>query len=448
MKQPDHKTYLFCGVGGSGMSALALICAQQRHNVFGSDRSYDQGQSPDKFAELEKQGIKLVPQDGSGVTEGLDALVVSSAIEETIPDVAAAKAKNVPIIKRAELLAQMFNAVQIGISVAGTSGKSTVTGMIAHILIELGHDPTVMNGAVIKNLGANMRVGTGPFVTETDESDGSIVLYNPAISVVNNVALDHKTMEELEALFGDFINRASQAVVLNGDDSRLMALAERASVAVFNYSLSDAKDITPNPYGTGFSYKGHDVHLQLAGMHNISNALAALRVCEVLDIPLARAADALSTFRGIKRRMDVVGTKNNITVIDDFGHNPDKIAATLKTLKAFEGRLIVMFQMHGYGPLKLIGKGIAEAFAHYLGSDDLLLLPEAYYAGGTVDRSVSMKDVTIWAAEQGAQATWFETRAEIEPYILKHARPGDRIIIMGARDDTLSDFAVRILEKL
>ena len=215
---PVSKSYLFCGVGGSGMSPLALICAHQGHTVYGSDRSYDQGKSPDKFASLEDQGIKLVLQDGSGVTEDLDALVVSSAIEDSIPDVAAAKAKNVPIIKRAKLLAEMFNAAETGISVAGTSGKSTVTGMIAHILTALEHDPTVMNGAVIKNLGANMRVGAGPFVTETDESDGSISLFNPSIAVVNNIALDHKSMEELEALFGDFIGRASRAVILNGDD--------------------------------------------------------------------------------------------------------------------------------------------------------------------------------------------------------------------------------------
>ena len=141
-------------------------------------------------------------------------------------------------------------------------------------------------------------------------------------------------------------------------------------------------------------------------------------MCEALYIPLSKAIDALGAFQGIKRRMDIVGTKNNITVIDDFGHNPDKIAATLKTLKAFDGRLIVMFQMHGYGPLKLIGRGIADTFAQYLDAEDRLLLPEAYYAGGTVDRSVSMKDVNIWAAEQGVAATWFENRAETLPHIL------------------------------
>ncbi len=430
------------------MSPLALICVRQGHRVLGSDRSYDQGKSPDKFKALAQQGVELVAQDGSGIDDQLDALIVSSAIEDSIPDVAAAQAAGITIIKRAELLADMFNGSETGISVAGTSGKSTVTGMIAHVLNVLGQDPTVMNGAVIKTLGANMRVGAGPFVTETDESDGSIALYNPAIAVVNNIALDHKTMAELDQLFGDFIGRASRVVVLNFDDEKLRVLAEKAEVPVLSYRLSEADNITPTPYGTSFLYRGHQAHIQMIGEHNISNALACLCVCQALEVPLEKAIDALSTFQGIKRRMDIVGTKNNITVIDDFGHNPDKIAATLKALKTFDGRLIVMFQMHGFGPLKLMGRQIAQSFAQHLGADDLLFVPEAYYAGGTVDRSVSMKDVAGWAGEQGVAAQWFKTRAEIMPVILDAAQEGDRIIIMGARDDTLSDFAAEILEKL
>lgn len=441
-------SYFFCGVGGSGMSALALICQKNGVYVSGSDRAYDQGRSKDKFKSLAAQGVHIHPQDGFGITKDLTALVVSSAVEDSIPDVAAAKALNIPIIKRAALLASLFNDAKIGISIAGTSGKSTVTGMVAHVLEQLNLDPTVMNGAHIKTMGSNMRVGSGPFVTETDESDGSIALYKPAVAVVNNIALDHKSIEELEQLFGEFIGRATKAIVLNFDDSRLKSLATKANVPVFGYTLKDAKNLQMQVDGSIFEVWGETIHLKLPGAHNISNALACLNVCKALDIEIPKALRALETFTGIKRRMDIVGTKSGITVIDDFGHNPDKIAATLTTLKAFDGRLIIMFQPHGFGPLKLMGKHIAETFADHLGKDDILLMPEAYYAGGTADRSVTAKHVIGWAKEQGVNAQWFEKRTAILPKILDNAQNNDRIVIMGARDDTLSDFAAKILESL
>lgn len=434
------------------MSALALICALQGARVLGSDRAYDRGQSADKFQSLAAQGIELVAQDGSGVCEALDALVVSTAIEDSIPDIAAAKARGVQIITRAQLLAGMFNASECGISIAGTSGKSTVTGMVAHVLSALSIDPTVMNGAVIKSLGSNMRVSTskrnGPFVTETDESDGSIALYNPSVGVLNNIAIDHMPMEELERLFGDFISRAKTAAVLNFDDLRVKALAVRAQVPVFSYTLADAKDVVLRPDGAHFSYEGHEIKLKVPGAHNISNALACLSVCRAMDIELRAACRALSGFTGIKRRMDMIGTKNDITVIDDFGHNPDKIAASLRTLKAFDGRLIIMFQPHGFGPLRLMGKDIAAVFTELLGDEDMLIMPDPYYAGGTADRSVTGKDVINWVTEKGGKAHWIEERSEMLAFITQQAGSGDCIVIMGARDDTLSDFAAQILAQL
>lgn len=453
MSDSISKTYVFCGAGGSGMSALALICKQMGARVYGTDRAYDNGVSLDKFVKLEQAGLMMKPQDGSAISDEIDALIVSTAVEDSIPDVKAAKDAGVPIIKRAELLAQMFNQSPCGVSIAGTSGKSTVTGMVAHVLTQLEKDPTVMNGAVIKNFASNMRVGDGGvFVTETDESDGSIALYNPAISVLNNVALDHKTMEELDQLFGDFIARASKAVVLNFDDPKLREFASKAGVPIFSYALNEetgadliASNIEARPDGVNFRLNDRSVKLQLPGHHNVSNALACLSVCRALDIDLVDAISALEKFEGITRRMDVVGTKNNITVIDDFGHNPDKISATLKTLKSFEGRLIVMFQPHGFGPLRLMGKEMAEVFATYLSNDDVLFMPEAYYAGGTVDRSVTAQDVIAMVKERGANAQWFATRDEIATAILDQVRSGDRVIIMGARDDTLTDFAKNIL---
>ncbi len=165
-------------------------------------------------------------------------------------------------------------------------------------------------------------------------------------------------------------------------------------------------------------------------------------------IDMKQAAEALSHFTGIKRRMQVVGQRKDVTLIDDFAHNPDKISATLSALKSFEGRLLIMFQPHGFAPMRLMGAEMIDAFKQFLSDDDILIMPEVYYAGGTVDRSVTARDVIDLAVEKGLQAHWFATRAEAAPFILKQAKQGDRIVIMGARDDSLTLFAQDILAAL
>ena len=165
-----------------------------------------------------------------------------------------------------------------------------------------------------------------------------------------------------------------------------------------------------------------------------------------MGIDMPQAISALEKFQGIHRRLETIGTKNGITVIDDFGHNPDKIAATLSTLKAFDGRLIVMFQPHGFGPLKLMGKEMVEVFERYLSHEDILLMPEAYYAGGTVDRSVTAQHLINDLKEKNIHAHWFEKRDQIPAFIQANAKKGDRVVIMGARDDTLHTFAQDILK--
>src|SRR5947209_4597316 len=227
----DTKSYFFCGIGGSGMLPLACILRAQGATVAGSDRALDQGRVGDKFAFLERQGIALFPQDGSGLTDPEQVLVASAAVEESVPDVQAARRLGVERITRAELLARLFNAAGLSIGVAGTSGKSTVTGMIAWILHQTGRDPTVMNGAVMKNFAtpdgpfASALAGRGDvFVSEVDESDGSIALYRPTIALLNNISLDHKSLEELRGLFRDFALKAEK-VVVNLDDAETRELA-------------------------------------------------------------------------------------------------------------------------------------------------------------------------------------------------------------------------------
>ena len=448
----DAHHYFFCGIGGSGMMPLAMIVAARGARVTGSDRSLDQGRIGEKFAALERLGIGLFPQDGSGVAKG-QVFVASAAVEDSVPDVVAATRLGLERLSRADLLARLFNASGERIAVGGTSGKSTVTGMIGWILDQAGRDPTIMNGAVMKNYVrpdapfASARVGGGKaFVSEVDESDGSIALYTPDIAVLNNVALDHKSMEELRRLFGDFAGRARVAIV-NADNAEARALAG-ANARTFGFQAgADVRgtEVAERADGIDFLANGVPVSLRIPGRHNAANALAALAACEAAGVVLAKGAAALAGFAGLKRRLDVVGVGHGVTVIDDFGHNPDKIAATLETLHAFPGRLLIMFQPHGYGPLRLMGKELAETFRSRLKEADRLFVPDPAYYGGTVDRSQGSDAL---CAAIGPQATHVPLRAEIGPRLLADAHPGDRILIMGARDDTLSSFAAEILARL
>ena len=459
---PD-RPYFFCGIGGSGMFPLALILRARGAKVSGSDRALDQGRLAEKFAFLRDAGITLFPQDGSGVTDANGIVVASAAVEDTIPDVAAAEAIGARLMVRAELLAELFNASACSIGVAGTSGKSTTTGMIGWMLADLGLDPTIMNGAVMKNFAApdapfaSALVGKSDiFVSEVDESDGSIARYTPYIAVVNNIALDHKTMDELRVLFGGFVRKAKIAV-LNLDNAETAALANKYPDAL-TFSTRDTKAIyfadaiAPMPDGIAFTVhaKGESasVHLKVPGWHNVANALAALAAVCALNVPLTKAADALPRFTGIKRRLDVIGTANGVTVIDDFAHNPDKIAATLATLHDFPGRLLLMFQPQGFGPLRLMKDQFIACFADNMREGDVLSMPEPVYFGGTTDRSVSSRDIIEGVKRAGREAVAFHDRAQCGEELLRRAKPGGRIVVMGARDDTLSQFAAELLKSI
>ncbi|OYX64088.1 MAG: UDP-N-acetylmuramate--alanine ligase [Novosphingobium sp. 32-60-15] len=461
------REWFFCGIGGSGMLPLALILRGMGARVAGSDRSRDQGRTPEKFAWLETLGFTLFPQDGSGITSAGQVLVASAAVEDTVPEVVRATALGCARMSRAELLSALFNAAPHSIAVGGTSGKSTVTGMIGWILTEAGRDPTIMNGAVMKNFVApeapfaSARVGTGGmFVSEVDESDGSIALYRPTIAVLNNVSLDHKSLEELRELFGNFLECAGTAVI-NADDEESMALVDRAeSVVTFGLSEDAMISVTDGSISDGATNitaelidrrdgTTHALRLQVPGRHNLSNALAAISAANAAGLGVAEAVDHIASFAGLARRFDIVGTTaGGITVIDDFGHNPEKIAATLATLRAHPGRIIAFFQPHGYGPLRQMGAELAEVMAEGLGTNDLTILCDPVYFGGTVDRSVGSERIARLIGIHGGKAEHIPDRADCAERIIALAQTDDRIVIMGARDDTLSAFAHDIFNRL
>jgi UDP-N-acetylmuramate--alanine ligase len=454
----------FSGIGGSGMLPLASIVRANGARVAGSDRSLDAGRTPGKFDYLRSLGIQLFPQDGSGLQEGM-TLVTSAAVEDNVPDVVRAKELGLPHLTRPEFLARLLNSAQRSVAVGGTSGKSTVTGMIGWILHACHRQPTVMNGAVMKNFVtasapfASALVGDPElFVSEVDESDGSIALYKPEIAVLTNISLDHKELEELRTLFAHFLNRSRKAV-LNLDDPETRALAETVphdKVIGYGFDSPSAdlmgKDLQLQPDGVTFALQAegerHEVRLGVPGRHNASNALAALAATRALGVRTEDAVTALARFEGLRRRLETVGSAAGVTVIDDFAHNPDKIDASLATLRAHPGRLLMMFQPHGYGPLTKMGEQLAESFADGMAPDDRLYLPDPVYHGGTVER----RRGSDWLAEQvagrGKHAEHIPERAKIGDALIAEAHDGDRIVIMGARDDTLIDFARELVERL
>ncbi|QCB43559.1 UDP-N-acetylmuramate--alanine ligase [Sphingomonas sp. PAMC26645] len=458
------KPCFFVGIGGSGMMPLAMILAGRGATVAGSDRNLDQGRVPAKFDDLAAKGVALFPQDGSGIVSADQLVIASAAIEASVPDMIAAETLGCTRSTRAAMLASLFNDSGLPIGVAGTSGKSTVTGMIGWILHAVGRDPTVMNGAVMKNFAtpdapfASALVGEGEaFVSEVDESDGSIAGYAPKIAVLNNVSLDHKSLEELRLLFGDFIAKAETAVV-NANDPDAAALTSRlprGQVTTFAIDASAdlrAENLKPEPFAIRFDIVSRGVRtpvkLAVPGRHNVSNALAAIGAAMAADVSLADAVKAIAGFTGLRRRFDLVGEAGGVAVIDDFGHNPDKIAATLDTLHAFPGRLLLFFQPHGYGPLKVMGRELVATFVERMAEDDVLVLPDPAYYGGTVAREVTSADIVEQIVEGGRDARHVADRAEAAAALVAEARPGDRIVVMGARDDTLSVLAAGMVDAL
>ncbi|HEY1144066.1 MAG TPA: Mur ligase family protein, partial [Sphingomicrobium sp.] len=337
----NESNVFFCGIGGSGMLPLASIVRATGARVAGSDRSLDAGRVANKFAYLRSLGIGLFPQDGSGLQPGM-TLVTSAAVEETVPDVVRARELGLEHLTRPQFLAKLLNAAQRSVAVGGTSGKSTVTGMIGWILHCAHRQPTVMNGAVMKNFVtpsapfASALVGDPElFVSEVDESDGSIALYRPEVALITNVTLDHKEMAELRSLFGAFLLRARKAV-LNLDDPEARALADIVPVEqCIGYGFDSpgaafmGKNLELEEAGSRFTViageETQDVHLNVPGRHNASNALAAIAATRQLGVSLEESAAALERFEGLKRRLETVGAAAGVTVIDDFAHNPDKI---------------------------------------------------------------------------------------------------------------------------
>jgi UDP-N-acetylmuramate--alanine ligase len=447
----------FAGVAGSGMSALAQFVALKGGRASGSDRSFDRGQRPEARAQLEALGVAIHPQDGSGLAGDCTALVVSTAVEEEVPDLVAARRLGVPAIHRSELLAHLVARYRT-VAVTGTSGKSTTVAMIFEILRGAGWDPSVITGGELVALQregrwGNAWAGTSDLlVIEADESDGSVVRYHAAVGVILNLQRDHKEMGAVADMFRTFRAQVRETAVV-GESENLREFIAGGTVFGFG-SEADLRGeaLRLAPEGSCFSVQGVPFRLPVPGRHNAENALAALAACHALGVPLAAMVEPLARFQGVARRFQVLGIRRGVTVVDDFGHNPAKVAASIRAahlrVGAVGGRVLAVFQPHGYGPLKFLRADFVESFAAELAPGDRLWFLEVFYAGGTAARDISSAEVVADLAARGVAAEHAPTREWLVDRLVAEAGPGDLILVMGARDPSLTNLAFNLLEGL
>ncbi len=446
----------FCGIGGIGMSSIALYQKYIGNEVYGSDRSFDMGENKIIKNRLIKAGIKIFPQDASGVTSDINLIVISTAVENQIPDIQKALELNIPIQKRAQLLSNILHN-HMGIAVAGTSGKTTITAMIGHILQTLGKDPLVINGGIFNNTYPNQERGnvllsTGNIcVIEADESDGTLELYNPNIAIVSNISLDHKPLSELIPLFKEFIFRAKDGVVLNADCPEIQKIQKPDNAIFFgidHHADIMASKIIQSDQGTTFLVNNIPASLIVLGRHNIENALCAIATCQLLGIEISQSVQALKTFAGTHRRMEKIAVTGGITIYDDYAHNPMKIASAIDTFSFHSGRKCFIFQPHGFGPTRLMKDEYIQTFINHTSVQDIIILPEIYYAGGTVQQTISSKDLADELIKKHRSAFYVKNRLDAIPIIKKNLSHGDIILVMGGRDNSLSDFCMQIAKEL
>ena len=457
MKLDSYTSYFFVGIAGTGMSAIAQYLQGIGKQVSGSDRLFGQSEKLLSQTQFESQGIQCFFQDGSGISSKTDVVIVSTAIEESNVEYQKALQLGIPIMKRSELLAAISNSVKT-IAVGGTSGKSTTTAMIFHILQECGKEPSLITGAGLsvlqeKGLPGNAWVGKGEWlVIEADESDGSIVNYQPEIGLLLNIDRDHKEFDELVALFTTFKNNTKSTFIVNQDYELTRNLSMNINYD-FGY-IHDAEicgsDFEQEGFEISFTVNSYNCKVPVIGKHNMENSLAAIAVAKAVGIDVEASIKALATFRGIYRRAQLVGKieESNIHIIDDFAHNPAEVAAAIRACQNIGEKVIAYFQPHGFGPLRFMHQELSEMVAETLRDEDIFLIGDVYYAGGTVDKDISPIIVSEAIVKEGKRAIFSGTKDESLSTILRFAEDDSIILIMGARDPHLDVFAKKVFTSL
>jgi len=429
------------GIGGSGMSGIAEVLHNLGFMVTGSDI-----QKKDMTERLEKLGIKVYYGHAPENVEGAEVVVVSTAIPPDNPEVLYAQEKKIPVIPRAEMLAELMR-MKYSIAVSGAHGKTTTTSMIASILENAGYDPTVVVGGRIRGMGTGGKLGQSEYlVAEADESDGSFLKLFPTISVITNIDEEHidtyGDMENLKNAFVEFANKVPfyGCTVISIDDPGARDLLPRIRRRVLTFGLSRQADFEARELelkGLGSSYSLYvrgepmgKVRLGVPGIFNVRNSLAAFATAFELDIPPGVAIEALESFKGVMRRFEIKGEKKGIMVVDDYAHHPVEIEAVLKAARRFwEGRIIVLFQPHRYSRTRRLYRRFGSAF-HLA---DMLIITSIYPAGEKPLPGVTSELIYNAARDAGHREVYLiEDLEEARKFLLKTLKEGDLFITMGA----------------
>ena len=453
----DFNNIFFIGVAGTGMSAIGQYLAGIGKNISGSDRYF----LPDTYnatkEKLETEGIKCFLQNGEGITDQTDLVVVSTAVEDTVPEVQKAKQLNITIIKRSELLA-IIAASKRTIAVGGTSGKSTTSAMLFDILEYAGLQPSIISGAglvsIIKQgkIG-NAKVGAGEWlVIEADESDGSIVQYHPEVGLLLNIDKDHQEIDELMNIFGTFRSNTKKLFVVNQSNHLSKQLSTNSQQDFSTDENSEVGFVAKNfqQEGLSISFVIHNSSfvLNTVGKHNMENAVAATAVANQLGIDLDTCAAALKNYEGIYRRHQILGNKNGVWVIDDYAHNPAKCAASIAACQYIAPKVIAWFQPHGYGPTRFLRNDFVKEIAAVLRPEDEIWMSEIFYAGGTAVKDISANDLIMDIKALGENAFFVENRNEFVETARPHLTNNCVLLLMGARDPSLEIFGKEVWKKL
>ncbi len=442
-----HRIHMV-GIGGSGMGGIAEVLLNLGYAVQGSDLKANA-----VTQRLEALGARIVMGHAAANVQGADVVVVSSAVNATNPEVIEAQAHRVPVVQRAEMLAELMR-FRFGIAIAGTHGKTTTTSMVASLLAEGGLDPTFVIGGRLKSAGTNARLGSGRYlVAEADESDASFMHLQPMIAIITNVDADHLgthegNFERLKQSFVDFLHNLPfhGLAVICADDREAVALLPRIARPLVTYGIEQPADVRAvNIVRQGMQStfdvvrpgreRPLSVRLNLPGTHNILNALAAIAVATDLDVPDAAIQTALAQFQGIDRRLqqlgDVETASGRITLVDDYGHHPTEIAATLEAVRqGWAGRRVVLaFQPHRYTRTH----DLLDDFARVLATVDALVVSEVYAAGEAPIAGADAKAICRAVRSHGRVEPVYldrieELAAALEPIV----HDGDVVVTMGA----------------
>lgn len=447
-KMEDFQNVFFIGVAGVGMSAIAQYLKGIGKEVSGSDRYFHPGEYNRTKEQLEAEDIHCFLQDGSGISEKTDLVVVSTAIEDTVFEVQKAKELGIPIIKRSELLAIIAKSKKT-IAVAGTSGKSTTSAMLYQILLDADLEPSIISGAgltsIIKDgkIG-NAAVGKGDWlIIEADESDGSIVQYEPEIGLLLNIDKDHQEIDELIELFTIFKKNTKGLFVVNQSNTLAKTLSENPQND-FGFENEDAGYSAQNfdQNGLSLTFDLHNQKFQMTslGRHSVENAAAAIAIAHQIGVDLETCAVSLSKYEGIYRRHQVLGQKNGVWVIDDYAHNPAKCAASIRACQPLAEKVIAWFQPHGYGPTRFLRHDFVDEISNALRPQDEIWMSEIFYAGGTAVKDISADDLIQDIKNKGKNAHFVEDRNNLLEALRPELKEGTVLLLMGARDPGLEDF--------